>query len=278
MGRAINVRGSDTEVFVTSDVSSWPLSTRMHVPDGRVFRYAKAGSVDLSVGKLVSSPAREPRHANLSVQANRAIGDRFITVTLTDVGVSANEYEDGLVYVNDGSRQGHVYRLGSHKIAPIGTTLTINLQTSLITIMRPADQVTLIKNSYNGVAVSQALRAERAVGVPSRDVTTDLFFWAQTFGPVAVLQDGTLFEFKDVSPSKAVHGAVSHTTIPLAAAANDEIQPTDSTQVLITDVEGNERLADIPVLKGLPATNVVGFSLDPRADTEYSLVQLTIID
>ena len=278
MGRAINVRGSDTEVFVTSDVRAWPLSTRMHVPDGRVFRYAKAGSVDLGVGKLVSSAAREPQHANLSVQATRVIGDGIITATLTDVAVALNEYESGLVYVNDGSKQGHVYRLGNHEAGLVDGTLTVNLHTRLITPLGTSDQVTLIKNVYNGVAVSQALRTERAVGVPPKDVTAGLYFWAQTFGPVAILQDGTLFEFRDVSPSTAVHGAVSHTTVPVAAAANDEIQPTDSISVLITDVENNERLADVPVLKGLPATSVVGFSLDPRADTEYSLIQLTIID
>ena len=95
---------------------------------------------------------------------------------------------------------------------------------------------------------------------------------------MAVLQDGTLFEFRDVAPSTAVHGAVSHATVPIAASANDEIQATENISIVISDAENNERLADIPVLRGLPATSVVGFSLDPRADTEYSLTQLTIID
>jgi len=257
----------------------WPLSTRMHVPDGRVFRYAKAGSVALSVGKLVSSAAREPQHANLSVDAaGGAIGDNLITFTLSDVAVALGEYNDGLIYVNDGSKQGHVYRINTHVAAAAGVTLSVGLHTRLITALGTLDQVTLIKNTYNGVAVSQALKAERAVGVPPKDITANLFFWAQTYGPVAILQDGTLFEARDVSPSKTVHGAVTHATVPISAAANDEIQPTDSISVLFADAENNERLADIPVLRGLPATSVVGFSLDPRADTEYSLCQLTIID
>ncbi len=278
MGRAINVRGSDTEVFDTSDVNSWPLGTRMHVPDGRVFRMAKVGSLDITVGKLVASAAREPQHANLSVEAVRAIGDNLITVTLVDVAVSLGEYNDGLIYVNDGSKQGHFYRITNHLAAAASAVLTLNLHTRLITPMGTSDQVTLIKNVYNGVSVSQALRTERAVGVPPRDVSANQFFWAQTFGPVAILQDGTLFEFRDVSPSKTVHGAVSHTTVPVAAAANDELQATDSIPVLILDAEDNERLADVPILKGLPSTSVVGYSLDPRSDQEYSLVQLTIID
>ena len=278
MGRAINVRGSDTEVFVTSDIAMWPLSTRMHVPDGRVFRKAKAGSVALSVGKLVSSAAREPQHANLSVQATRAAEDGFLTVTLSDVAVTLNEYENGLVYVNDGTQQGHVYRIVSHAAAAAGAILSIGLHTRLITALGTSDQVTLMKNTYDGVAVSQALRTERAAGVPPQDITANFFFWAQTFGPVPVLQDGTLYEFRDVMPSTTVHGAVSNATVPIAASANDEIQATENISIVITDVENNERLADIPVLKGLPATSVVGYSLDPRADTEYSLVQLTISD
>ncbi|KKM25446.1 hypothetical protein LCGC14_1594890 [marine sediment metagenome] len=278
MARVINVRGSDTSVFDTSNVSAWPLSTRMHVPDGRVFRYAKAGSVALSIGKLVSSPAREPQHANLAVAAGQVAGERSFTATLTDVAVANEEYKDGLAYFNDGTAQGQVYRIGSALVAAAGATVTVELYTALRGALGTTDQVTLIKNVYNGVAVSQALRTERAVGVPPQAITANYFFWAQTFGPMAVLQDGTLFEFRDVSPSTAVHGAVSHATIPIAASANDEIQATENISVVITDVENNERLADIPVLRGLPATSVVGFSLDPRADTEYSLCQLTIID
>jgi hypothetical protein len=199
-------------------------------------------------------------------------------MTLSDAAVALNEYEDGLVYVNDGTQQGHVYRIVSHAAAAAGTTLTIGLHTRLITALGMSDQVTLMKNTYDGVAVSQALRTERAVGVPPLAVTANYFFWAQTFGPVPVLQDGTLYEFRDVMPSTTVHGAVANATVPIAASANDEIQAAENISIVITDAENNERLADIPVLKGLPATSVVGYSLDPRADTEYSLVQLTIIN
>ncbi len=278
MSRAINVRGSDAEVFETSNVGSWPLSTRMHVPDGRVFRYAKNGSVALTVGKLVASPARELRHANLSVAATRAAGDNFLTATISDVLVGTDDYKDGLVYVNDGSKQGHVYRISRNTQTPVSGTIEVFLQVNLQTPLGTSDQVTLIKNVYNGVALSKALLTQRVVGVPPIDVAASRYFWAQTFGPMAILQDGTLYEFRDVMPSVFVHGAISNATVPIAANANDEIQAAENISVIVNDAENNERLAEIPVLKGLQATNIVGYSLDPRSDTEYSLVQLTIID
>ena len=227
----------------------------------------------------MASSAREAQHANLSIAAEiRDSGQLSFTATLTDVETTLDQYKDGIVYVNDGTQQGHIYRIASNDAAVAGGTVTIKLHSRTQTTLATSDQVTLIKNSFGGVAITQASLTQRAVGVPPITVPANEFFWAQTFGSVALLQDGTLYEARDVALSRVVHGAISHATVPIAASANDDIQATDNISVVILDAEDNERLADVPVLKGLPATSVVGFSLDPRADTEYSLVQLTIID
>ena len=86
----------------------------------------------------------------------------------------------------------------------------------------------------------------------------------QVGGPGAVLQDGLGFENYTVIPSNAVKGA------GMLAIANTP------RETIAYDVEHNARKVSSQIQEIVPAANAVGYWIDPRANTEYSLINLTL--
>ncbi len=267
MARPLNYRMAEKEIFNVNSTESWPLGTRGYTVNGRTFRMARASGIALAIGTCVRKPENEPGHSDLAVAAAAATGALEFTVTLTYADSAFDAYKDGVVYINDAAGQGHVYNVvgnTSHNIEAT-TTMTIDINVPLKLALTTSSKVTLIKNRYNGVRVSEHIPSERALGIVPVAVTASYYFWLQTGGPVAALQDGSLFENQDVVPSAWVRGAVM-------AASNEYRQ----VSALSGDSEYNERAALIGAGAGSSATNVVGYSLDPRVDTDYSLVQVTL--
>ena len=266
MSKVINYRGAEKEIFDSHATESWPLGTRMYTENGRVFRRAKASATALAIGTCVRKPENEAGHSDLAIATAVDAGVLTFTVTLTYANSAFDAYKDGVIYINDAGGQGHVYNVvgnTAHNI--IGTTtMTVDINAPLKTALTTSSRATFIKNRYNGVRISERIADERALGIVPAAVTASYYFWLQTGGPAAVLQDGTLFENRDVVPSIWVRGAVM-------AASSARLG-----QALSGDHNYKEREALIPSAVGAVATNVVGYSLDPRVDTDYSLIQLTL--
>src|SRR3989304_2915879 len=96
------------EKKVTSG-SKHRLGTRMELLDGRVFYYAFSNGV-IGAGKLVMQ-LNHPHASHIKdrqVLAARAIGATTIRFKCTGSAISLNQYQDGLVFVNDVDGEGHV--------------------------------------------------------------------------------------------------------------------------------------------------------------------------
>ena len=86
-----------------------PLSTRMVLPDGRVYYYGQADGA-ITSGKVCQSAVGIANH-DMDLAVNTAsAGDKSLTVTVGGTAVTEEEYKDGYVYVNDGTGEGHVTR------------------------------------------------------------------------------------------------------------------------------------------------------------------------
>ena len=105
---------------------------------------------------------------------------------------------------------------------------------------------------------------ERTLGVVPVAVTASYYFWLQTGGPAIVLQDGKLFENRDVIPSHRVRGATQSAG---SAIVSDTV---------VMDALANERLVEVPAPEGAVPSNAFGYALDPRVDTDYALVQMEL--
>ena len=191
------------------------LGTRGITPDGRVFRYAKAGEA-LGAGKLCQDPlAIANEDMDLVTQAAAAIGDTQILVT-TGGAVAVDLYKDGYIYINDGPGEGHIYRIKGNTVTSGAATMTVTLEdgeTVREALTTAGSLSGLKKNPYNGTLLYNTTPDGIARGVAPIEVTNAYYFWLQTWGDAAVLIDGTVVLGKSVVPGLNVTGSAdAHVT------------------------------------------------------------------
>ena len=174
-------------VYQASQFPMARLGSRRVVGD-RVFRYAKAGGGGgVTAGNLVQAP--DENSGEISVVQTTAghhdIGQR--TLNLYSSGsVGSGDYAEGYVFVCSGTSPGPIYRIQSHGDIAATSTGTLKLYDVLVTTHTAADQVTVLRNMYKGVIEFAAVGAV-PVGVSPITVTTNDYFWVQTWGPCSVL-------------------------------------------------------------------------------------------
>src|SRR3990172_4538648 len=126
------------------------LGEKMFSPDGRAWRYVKAGTSNLVLGNVIQSPAEATGNQSRIVAA-AAVGDTVITTTDT-VTVTANEYAGGWIIVTGeaSTGTGGQYRIKSHPAAtaavcaftledPVQVALTATTQV-VIVITNPTSE------------------------------------------------------------------------------------------------------------------------------------------
>jgi hypothetical protein len=185
---------------LTPTTTPFKLGQRGSLPDGRVFRLARAGQA-LAAGQVCQA-AVQPNDGEWDMDIPistdlAAVGARDIPVdqsgaTLTSA-LAADAYKDGWLYVNDGPGQGHVYRVSSHPSMTTvnATALTVRLayddviqSTGLTTV----SLVGLVQNSYNSVVPTDLdTTLTQILGVSVADAASSDYTWLQTWGPASVL-------------------------------------------------------------------------------------------
>jgi hypothetical protein len=172
-------------------------STQLHqlgsvgvAPDGRTYRYANAGAVDLAPGLLCIAVDITANHEDLAVNTF-AVGDKSITVTLGATAITANEYDGGYVNVTDATGQGIMYQIESAPATDASGSVIIQLKTPIVVAAEAATTVTLVRNKYKDIIVSDGTQADLPVGVPNVAISAGEFGWVQTGGFCSVLNDTT---------------------------------------------------------------------------------------
>jgi len=200
------------QAFSTSVTKMAPLGTRGTLPDGRVFRAARAGATDLRPGNPVVAVAPGQfsmlnTSQNAQFPAGTTQDTNAVVLTLggswdgTSVGVTANDYADGWLLVGStvgsGTNNIQMLRIKSHTAQGGGTSHTGGTSALKVTLEdgeHPKWDITssagaaLVKNPYAALAITAATAANTNIvmGVPPVAVTALYYFWLQTWGDAPV--------------------------------------------------------------------------------------------
>jgi len=187
------------------------LGERAVTPDGRVFRYCKAGATALVPGKLQQAPAEVTNHQDLTPAA-AAIGATSVTVTLGATAATANQYAGGWLMVTVTPGQGYQYKIKSHPAADASATLALALEDAIVVALTTSSRCDLVLNPYSGVIVNPTTASSTPVGVAVTAITAAQFGWLQVGGVANVLADGTVTVGTALVASNATAGAVEALT------------------------------------------------------------------
>ena len=178
------------QMFTSSATQQHPLGTRGCTPDGRVYRYCKAGAVDLIAASIVQSPASVAGGLTRPVNTTTptGIGQSSINITCAS-SIAANFYQEGYLVIATGSGKGYAYSINNHAAVSTGATGVFNLyaEDALVVAITTTSTVSLIQNKYSGVVILPASTATGVVvGVAAYVITAAQYGWIQTWGPAAV--------------------------------------------------------------------------------------------
>lgn len=199
----------EQDVHTTSAEARAKLGDKVMTADGRVYRYAKAAGTALDAGKLVVAADAVANHTNVVAGADAAVGATQITVTLGATAITADQYAEGYVVVNDAAGEGIMYKIASHPAAASAADVVIQLEDPIqVALTEDTSEVSLVYNLYDNVVISAVDQADAVVGVPNVAVGSNEYFWAQTGGMCAVLADEAVAKGLAVTIGTGVAGAV----------------------------------------------------------------------
>lgn len=193
----MNLSNQDVQLaqamFVSSSTQQHAIGQRGSCSDGRVYRYVKAGAVDLVAGNVQQSPAITPNFLANTPPAV-AIGATSFSYTPGASTAVAGAFTGGYLQVDTTPGNGYTYTLGDVPAIASATafTLVLDREESIQIALTTSSRVGLIPNKYNGVIQLPVTTATGIiVGVASYVITAAQFGWVQTWGLCSTLTTGT---------------------------------------------------------------------------------------
>ena len=187
-----------------------PLGSVLYYGD-RVFRYGLAGGVALTAGKLVQTyVATAADHQDLAPTAGVAAGEYEISVETAGTDLTLNQYTGGYLYVNDAAGEGQCLKIQSNPVHDHSDdpSVVITCYDALATAITTSSKVSLIQDPWSGLLVAPAAETGAVMGCPIVDMAASAYGWFQTYGPAAVLTEGTAVLGHNVMRSDTTAGAV----------------------------------------------------------------------
>lgn len=202
-------------MFVSSATQQHPLGTRGSTPDGRVYRYCRAGASDLVAGNVIQAPAVQTAFlANTPpVVAAGAVSFSYTPGSATAV---ANSYAEGYLQVDTTPGNGYVNTIKNHPAIASATAFTLTLfdEDPIQIALTASSRVGIMQNKYADVIQAPVTTATgTVVGVAAYIIKATQYGWLQTWGPCSVLINGTpALGVYVVSPSATTAGSVDAST------------------------------------------------------------------
>lgn len=179
-------------LYEVSSIQKEELGMLRIEPDGRKFRYAKAGAVALSPGKVTSMLGVTAHHINRAGVVAADIGDIEVQVTVAGTAVTADQYKDGYLQINDGTGEGHSYGIDTNTACDASGTTIVTLKDPIQVALlgSSSTEISLIPNPWSGTVI-QATEATGSAGIPLKDVPISNYYWSQTGGVGIAFAKGT---------------------------------------------------------------------------------------
>jgi hypothetical protein len=188
----------------------WAVRTR----DGRTFRFCRMGAVAGVAGSVYQASAPVANHLALTPSA-AAIGATGVSLTLGATAATQNQYAEGWLQVDTTPGNGIMYGVDSHLAISSSGTGTINLtkDDAIQVALTGSSRVGLIANPFADIIVCPTTVTNIPVGVPLFAIPIGQYGWVQTWGPCAVLINGTPAVGAAVVISGTTSGAVDVGTV-----------------------------------------------------------------
>ena len=192
------------------------LGTKMVLPDGRTFYYAKNSSAAISsAGMIVDGIAAVAAHdMDVPPTAAQSVGDNTVSLEVPTTDLTKDQYKDGYLIFNDEAGEGEVYRIVSHPAhdASDDATVIITIEDEgLQTAITTSTEAQLIYNPYTDVKLidGDGTMSTGPLGVTTIPVTASYYCWLQTSGIASVAigaQVGVLGDGLSVSQESGESG------------------------------------------------------------------------
>lgn len=199
---------SPSDVATTSTEREVQLGQVGATPDGRLFRYCRAGGSDLDPGKLTVAATVVANHQDIAVASAAAVGETEVTVTLGATAATENQYAGGLLVINDAAGEGTAYLISGHPAADASGSLTVQLAEPVRVALTTSSEACLQQNAWDDIVVSATDQADLPTGVPVVTIPTTEYGWVQTRGQCAALADETLAIGSQLTTGTSVAGAL----------------------------------------------------------------------
>ena len=172
---------------------------RVALPDGRVFRYAKAAG---TMNPECLAQHETGQHIGfVALGANQVIGDKEVTLTVAaathgsgGAGIIAEDELRGgyIIIFDDSSKAMNRGIVGNTALAADGTSITIYLDGELTAdLVSGTDHAECIASPYLDLIDGDAIQSKTRgfLGLPMSVATDGEYFWVQTWGPCWVAPD-----------------------------------------------------------------------------------------
>ncbi len=197
-GKDWGVSANPLNYYNESDTQQLPLGKRLVVGE-RIFHYAHAGAA-LNRGQICEAAilggAVTTAQLDLAIPTAIVAGEDSILVTTLTTAQTKNRFKDGwITIVSDtiSNGAGQSYKIKSHPTQAAAGSLVITLYDQVQAAITTGCKASLTANLYERIkntAVTTAVGIP--VGVALRNVTTDYYFWLQTWGPCSMLTGSTV--------------------------------------------------------------------------------------
>jgi hypothetical protein len=233
---------ADADPYTESATQLFPLGSTLNLGD-RVFKYAQMNGA-VTAGKVLQQAANIiANHSQMTATAVVAVstGDTVeISVeTQGDTDITANQYQEGYLFVNDADGEGQSWKIKSHPAHDhsADASIVITCYGKVSTALATASELCLTTNPYKDVIIAPTAETGMVVGVTNIDMTDDYFGWLQVRGPKALLASGTIVLGQQVSRSGGTAGA--------CLVQGDDVLFTIGQSMASTVVSGEYALIDL---------------------------------
>lgn len=227
--------------------------------DGRMVTIIRNAATAITTGKLLQGPAEVTAHEKLAMTVPAATpataGSNQVLVTNGATVINENNFRGGYLIVASATGIGQTLQIASHPGAAASATCLITLLDPIQVTLDATSTVSLVKNPYIDVVITDHSTLGNPVGVSAYPISastansfnatsgalttagTPVYAFVVTQGVVGVLVDSTVTNVGyPIGRSAATDGAVGVATLTTVPQIGVSVQTLTSAQVGPIDI------------------------------------------
>ena len=185
-------------VYAESSTPLHYLGEKLEFKDGRSFRYCKASGATIGAGHLVAQDQSatslvETDGVIIAAAGRFSISAGSTAIQITKASITKNQFAGAFFMITDDDGEGHQYKVKSNSATGFTTSGKVDFDffDPLVVAVTTDSDIAIVGGLYNEVMSCTQNTDEIPVGVATRAVTADYYFWAQSAGIACVLADAS---------------------------------------------------------------------------------------